>query len=142
MLFDGITIKPGKPTVFGKINNTFILNLPGNPLAAALIFEMFGKTIIQLLTGNKNIYQNYIKTTMKESLTNKKGRTTIIPGFFDGESFVANKKRLPGMVGVLHHCNSLIILNKYKEDMKKDEIVKVLPINWKFFTDKQKDFFN
>ena len=142
ILFDGITIKPGKPTVFGKINNTYILNLPGNPLAAALIFEMFGKAILQILTGNKKIHHNYIKTTMKEELINKKGRTTIIPGFFDGESFQASDKRLPGMVGVLHNCNSMIILNKYKDGMKKDEEVKVLPINWKFFTEIKKDFFN
>jgi molybdopterin molybdotransferase len=52
------------------------------------------------------------------------------------------KKRLPGMVGVLHNCNSMIILNKYCDHLDKDAIVKVLPINWKFFTQEQKDFFN
>ena len=55
-LFDGINVKPGKPTVFGKIKNTYILNLPGNPLASALIFEMFGKILIQKLIGSRNIY--------------------------------------------------------------------------------------
>lgn len=142
VLFDGITIKPGKPTVFGKIGNTYVLNLPGNPLAAALIFEIFGTSILQKLTGNKNIYHNYIATKISEDLPNKKGRTTLIPGFFDGEHFTPSHKRLPGMVGVLHNCNSMIVLNKYNEIIKKDEPVKVLPINWKFFTDIEKDFFN
>lgn len=142
VLFDGISIKPGKPTVFGKIGNTYILNLPGNPLAAALIFEIFGKIILQKLTGNKNIFHNTLHTKISEDLPNKKGRTTIIPGFFDGEYFTPSEKRMPGMVGVLHNCNSMIILNKYSELIKKDEIVKVLPINWKFFTNIQKDFFN
>ena len=140
--FDGITIKPGKPTVFGKINNTFILNLPGNPLAAALIFEVFGKAILQILTGNKNIYHNTLYTKISEDLPNKKGRTTIIPGFFDGEFFTPSEKRLPGMVGVLHNCNSLMILDKHQDLIKKDSSVKILPINWKFFTNKPKDFFN
>lgn len=142
ILFDGITVKPGKPTVFGKINNTYILNLPGNPLAAALIFEMFGKIILQILTGNKNIYHNTLHTKINDNFNNKNGRTTIIPGFYDGEYFTPSKKRLPGMVGVLHNCNSLMILNKYKDFIKKDEEVKVLPINWKFFTSINKDFFN
>ena len=62
-LFHGITIKPGKPTVFGKINNTYILNLPGNPLAAALIFEVFGKIIMQNLLG-----------TIKTTFLHKKAR--------------------------------------------------------------------
>jgi len=140
--FDGITIKPGKPTVFGKINDTLILNLPGNPLAAALIFEVFGKSILQILTGNKNIYHNTLHTKISQDLPNKKGRTTIIPGFFDGEFFTPSAKRLPGMVGVLHNCNSLMILDKHQELIPKDSSVKILPINWKFFTNKPKDFFN
>ncbi|MEA2018640.1 MAG: molybdopterin molybdotransferase MoeA [Campylobacterota bacterium] len=142
VLFDGIAIKPGKPTVFGKIGNTYVLNLPGNPLAAALIFEVFGKIILQILTGNKNLYHNFINTKLSEDLPNKKGRTTIIPGFFDGEYFTPSDKRMPGMVGVLHNCNSMIILDKHNEKIEKDEMVKVLPINWKFFTSKQKDFFS
>jgi len=141
-LFNGITIKPGKPTVFGKINNTYILNLPGNPLAAALIFEVFGKIIMQKLSGSKNIYHNTLLAKMGEKLDNKKGRTTIIPGFFDGEFFTASEKRAAGMVGVLHKCNSIMVLNKQNEKIEKDAIVKILPIDWKFFTDIEKDYFN
>jgi len=141
-LFNGITIKPGKPTVFGKIDNTYVLNLPGNPLAAALIFEVFGKIIMQKLSGSKNIYHNTLLAKMGEKLDNKKGRTTIIPGFFDGEYFTASQKRAAGMVGVLHKCNSIMVLNKQNEKIEKDTIVKILPINWKFFTDTEKDYFN
>jgi len=142
VLFDGISIKPGKPTVFGKVGNTYVLNLPGNPLAAALIFEIFGTVILQKLTGNNNIYHNYILTKISEELPNKKGRTTLIPGFFDGEYFTPSEKRMPGMVGVLHNCNSILVLNKYNEKIEKNDTVKILPINWKFFTNQEKDFFN
>jgi len=141
-LIEGIIIKPGKPTVFSKINNTYILNLPGNPLAAALIFEVFGKIIMQKLSGSKDIYHNTLLAKMGEKLINNKGRTTIIPGYFDGEYFIASEKRAAGMVGVLHKCNSLIILDKETENIEKETIVKILPINWKFFTDKEKNYFN
>ena len=119
VLFDGITIKPGKPTVFGKIGDTYVLNLPGNPLAAALIFEIFGKIILQKLTGNKNIYHNTLHTKIKNEFYNKKGRTTLIPGFFDGEFFNPSEKRSPGMVGVLHNCNAIMILNKQNEKIRR-----------------------
>ena len=141
-IFDGIIIKPGKPTVFGKIGNTYILNLPGNPLAASLIFELFGKIILQILKGDKNIYHNSIVTKMGQDLKNKKGRVTIIPGFFNGESFIASEKRSAGMVGILQNCNSMIILDENSDFIKKGETIKILPINWKFFTDKEKEFFN
>ena len=139
-LFDGIDIKPGKPTVFGKIKNTYILNLPGNPLASALIFEMFGKILIQKLLGEKNIYPNYILGKIKEPFFTKKGKTTLIPGFFDGEYFEVSQKRSPGMVSVLSSCNSMICIDNEVEKLEKDSLIKILPINWKFFSDIKKDF--
>lgn len=142
IIFNGISIKPGKPTVFGKIGSTYIINLPGNPLASSLIFELFGTVTIQKLSGNKNIYHNYIETKIGEDLKNKKGRTTLVPGFFDGRYFHPSHKRLPGMVSVLNNCNSLIVLNRNLTDLNKNDMVKVIPINWKFFSNELTDFFN
>lgn len=139
-IINGIDIKPGKPTIFGKINDTFILNLPGNPLAASLIFELFGKIIIQKLLGATNFYHNFIYGKLKENFTTKKGKTTIIPGFFDGEYFEISEKRSAGMVSTLSSCNSMLVLNSDVENLKKDNLVKILPIDWKFFTDIKKDF--
>lgn len=142
VIFNGINIKPGKPTVFGKIGNTYILNLPGNPLASALIFELFGTVIMQKLSGNNKIYHDYIETKMSEDFSNKKGRTTLVPGWFDGKRFTPSPKRLPGMVSVLNGCNSMMMLNRNLETIDKDEVVKILPINWKFFASEQIDIFN
>jgi molybdopterin molybdotransferase len=140
VFFDGINVKPGKPTVFGKIKNTYILNLPGNPLASALIFEMFGKILIQKFLGSKDIHQNFILGKIKDSFFTKKGKTTIIPGYFDGEFFEVSQKRSPGMVSILSSCNSMIIIDDEVETLKKDTLIKILPINWKFFSDIKKDF--
>lgn len=138
-IIDGIYVKPGKPTVFGKIKDTYILNLPGNPLASALIFELFGKVILQKLRGSRNIFHNFILGKISEELKNKK-RTTIIPGDFDGEYFTPSQKRAPGMVNVLSNANSMIVVDEKKDKLLKDEQIKILPINWKFFTDVKKDF--
>ena len=139
-LFDGIDIKPGKPTVFGKIKNTYILNLPGNPLASALIFEMFGKILIQKLLGSKDIYPNYILGKLKKPFSIKKGKTTLISGFFDGEYFEISQKRSPGMVSILSSCNSMICIDNEVEKLEENSLIKILPINWKFFSDIKKDF--
>lgn len=138
-IFDGIKIKPGKPTIFGKIKDSFILNLPGNPLASALIFELFGKSIIQKLLGSNQIYQGFIYGKLQNDFKTKKGRITIIPGFFDGEYFEVSQNRSPGMVSTLSKCNSMIIIDENVETLLKDNLVKILPINWKFFSDKKKD---
>ena len=139
-IFNGVVIKPGKPTILGKIGSTTILNLPGNPLASSLIFEVFGKIIIQHLSGSKYIYHNIIKTQISETLKNKKGRITVVPGYFDGEFFMPSQKKSPGMVSVLSSCNSIIILDKNIEILNKNQEVSILPINWKFFSKTKKDF--
>ena len=138
-IFDGIKIKPGKPTIFGKIKDSYILNLPGNPLASALIFELFGKLIIQKLLGSNQIYQSFIYGKLQNDFKTKKGRITIIPGFFDGEYFEISENRSPGMVSTLSKCNSMILMDDNVETLSKDSLVKILPINWKFFSDKKKD---
>lgn len=139
-IFDGIFIKPGKPTVLGKINNTYILNLPGNPLASSLILELFGKILIQKLIGSNEIFPNYILGKLHEELNYKQGRITMIPGTFDGEYFSVSKKRSPGMVSTLSISNAMIVVNEKVEKLNKDTFVKVLPINWKFFNKNYKDF--
>jgi molybdopterin molybdotransferase len=138
-IFDGIYIKPGKPTVFGVIQNSFVLNLPGNPLASALVFEYFGKILIQCLKGSNKIFHNTIEAKLKTKLQNKAGRYTIIPGFFDGEFFEASQKRSPGMVNVLNHCNSIIVVDKNCNEIEKNTFVKVLPISWDWFSMEQKN---
>ncbi|HMK54824.1 MAG TPA: gephyrin-like molybdotransferase Glp [Methanobacteriaceae archaeon] len=41
ILVHGIAIKPGKPTLIGRIDNKTIIGLPGYPVAALLILETF-----------------------------------------------------------------------------------------------------
>lgn len=140
IMFDGISIKPGKPTVLSKINETYILNLPGNPLASSLIFELFGKILIQKLVGSKDIYPNFILGKLKESKKFKKGKISMLPGYFDGEFFTLCDKNSAGMVSTLSKCNSMIVINDNVEYLEKNSLIKILPINWKFFMEEYKDF--
>lgn len=141
IIFEGIMVKPGKPTIFGKIKDTYILNLPGNPLAASMIFEMFGKIIIQKLLASNEIHPNFILGKLDNEFKTRKGRITMLPGMFDGEYFSVAPNRSAGMVSVLSSCNSMIVIDEEVENLQKDSLVKILPINWKFFSKIKKDFF-
>jgi len=139
-LIDGIYIKPGKPSFFGKIKNTYVLSLPGNPLASALIFEYLGKLILQKLSGSKNKYFSFIETKLKNSI-DVRNKTTIVAGFFDGQSFEPSLKSSPAMVKVLDGCNGILIIDSEVKHLEKGSTVKVLPLAWKFFTQIKKDYF-
>ncbi|WP_455757047.1 molybdopterin molybdotransferase MoeA [Sulfurimonas sp.] len=132
IFFDKIEIKPGKPTTVGKIGDTVILNLPGNPLAAALNFELFGCSIIHALSGDTSKYLTTIKTKMKVDYKLKAGRRSLVPGYFDGETFNPCKKFAPGMVSPLANSNSYIMISENCGMLNKDDEVKVIPTRFIF----------
>ena len=49
--FGRINMKPGKPTTFGKISNTLIYALPGNPVSTFVTFNLFVIPSIKILSG-------------------------------------------------------------------------------------------
>lgn len=61
VLVHGISVKPGKPTIVGKIGNKIVMGLPGYPVAALMIFQIFLAPYLRKLTGNRGGYS--IKTT-------------------------------------------------------------------------------
>ena len=139
IFFDKIEIKPGKPTTFGHIGDTSVLNLPGNPLAAALNFELFGQSIILALSGDRAKYLNTIDTKMAMDYRLKAGRRTLVPGFFDGNSFTPYKKFAPGMISPLATSNSYIIIDDSVSFLAKDRSVKIIPTRFKFSSEKRVD---
>jgi len=51
IILHGLSIKPGKPTILGWINNKPVLGIPGYPVSAYITFELFAKPIIHIWQG-------------------------------------------------------------------------------------------
>lgn len=135
--FESVDIKPGKPTTFGRIGNTVILNLPGNPLAAALCFELFGQSAILSLSGRVDKYLSTVTTRISEPFKMKKGRRSLIPGWFDGLSFTPSPKFGPGMVLPLSRANAFMMVDATIEGFEQNGAVKIIPTRWCMSSEKQ-----
>ena len=107
--FSGINIKPGKPTTFGKLDNCFVVNLPGNPLAAMVNFEMFVKPTIAKLSGTKSFYHGLITTKMRKEHKFKAGKNSVILGEWNGDSFEPLSNQKPGMVSPMEKADGMIV---------------------------------
>jgi len=77
-LFSKVDIKPGKPTTVGRIGRTWIVNLPGNPSAAAVNFEIFARSIIARLKGVNTPYLSPISTVCARDTRVKPGKFTVL----------------------------------------------------------------
>ena len=128
ILFSKVDIKPGKPTTVGCIGKTWIINLPGNPSAAAVNFEIFARTIINRLKGKNSPYIAPIVTKLAKDKKIKPGKFSVLMGKFDGEKFDILKKQAPGMVSPLKSANGIIIVKPEVETLKKNDIVRVIPL--------------
>ncbi|MDQ3179068.1 MAG: molybdopterin molybdotransferase MoeA, partial [Acidobacteriota bacterium] len=46
IFFEKVSLKPGKPTVFARLDDKLIFGLPGNPVSAAVTFYLFVRTAL------------------------------------------------------------------------------------------------
>ena len=51
ILFERVKLKPGKPTVFGKVGEKLIFGLPGNPVSVAVTFNLFARPALRAMQG-------------------------------------------------------------------------------------------
>ena len=51
VLFHGLTVKPGKPTIFGMIGAVPVFGLPGHPVSAMTIFDQIVRPALSHLAG-------------------------------------------------------------------------------------------
>lgn len=50
--FGRLNMKPGKPATFGRIGNSLILALPGNPVSCFVTASLFLKPMLSILSNN------------------------------------------------------------------------------------------
>ena len=87
-----VSIKPGKPFAFGKLNNAIFFGLPGNPVSSVVTFKLL---VVPALKKMGGYFTNFIlgKSTAKTTLeiTKRTGRTEFQRGQLErknGELFV------------------------------------------------------
>ncbi len=51
VIIHGISVQPGKPTLVGVINDKLVIGLPGNPVSALIVFNVFILNYIKNLVG-------------------------------------------------------------------------------------------
>ncbi|MBM4338026.1 MAG: molybdopterin molybdotransferase MoeA [Deltaproteobacteria bacterium] len=126
VLGHGLSIRPGKPTLLAGVQGKPFLGLPGHPVSAMVIFYLFGKTILNILSGwsdemkpqgrrkvraGRNIpsvagREDYVRVTLEE----KDGILWAYPIF--GKS---------GAIAHLTHADGLLRIDMNEEGLEEGE---------------------
>ncbi|MBF0520950.1 MAG: molybdopterin molybdotransferase MoeA [Nitrospirae bacterium] len=51
VIFHGVALKPGKPTIFGVVKETPVFGLPGHPSAVMVAFDVFVRGVLLKIAG-------------------------------------------------------------------------------------------
>ncbi|HEY4715899.1 MAG TPA: gephyrin-like molybdotransferase Glp [bacterium] len=134
MKFSKVAIKPGKPFTFGLLNGIPFFGLPGNPASAFVSFEIFVRPAILKMLGMKNRIKRTLHGTMGADFKNKPGRTHFVRAYFsyseNGEITVSPcGVQGSGIISSLAEANCLIMITPEKSDVKKGEMVEIIPMD-------------
>lgn len=75
----GISIKPGKPTIIAKVMGKPVFGLPGHPVSAYFIFEVFVGYLFDVINGLKQEFETGINATMAFNFPSNDGREEYVP---------------------------------------------------------------
>ena len=90
------------------------------------------------MSGDSSRYLNTISAKMRDGYSIKRGRRTLVPGFFDGEFFEPCPNFTPGMVSPLANSNSFIMIDESCGSLERDTLVQVLSTQFSFTSCEQK----
>ena len=141
--FHGVNIKPGRPIMMGKMEKTFVMCLPGNPLTAMVNMHLFALPVMHKMQGSKAIYHDIDIAKNIQNFKTKAGRVNVVLGFYkNGEYRVTqNNKYGSGMITVLHDSNCILVTDEATASVSEQESVKVIKFNC-LYTKDQIDLFN
>ena len=123
ILFDRVSIKPGKPTTFGKFSkNRYFLGLPGNPVSCFTSLVFFFSKFINCFYGSDYLKITKTKLILNNNLKTNKHLTTFLrikkiknkPNFFNVFS-----KQDSAQMKILSESNGILIRKPYEKNLIK-----------------------
>ena len=128
-----INMRPGRPLAFGRIKDTPIFGLPGNPVAAMVSFINFVEPAVYKMQGN--LTWQPLKTQAKavEKMRSRQGRTEFSRGIYtvnpQGQLTVSTTGHQgSGLLHSMSQANCLIEIAEQVDTIKPGEYVTIIPL--------------
>ena len=130
-----VRMKPGKPLAFGRIGDKPLLGLPGNPAAAAVSFEQFGRPAILKMLGRHDLTPPTIEATLLERLDNRGQRRHFVRARVEGNERDGYTVRTAGDQGAgvltsLARANGLLVVPESLDVAEPGMRLAVQMVDW------------
>ena len=131
ILVHGVSVKPGKPTIIAVVNNLPIFGLPGHPVSAMIIFDIFVKTLINWLQGRdcQNKTDTRIEAEIDHNIASDPGREEYVRVFLykkEGKYYAKPILGKSGLISSMVDASGLVKIDLNIEGLEKGSKVKVI----------------
>ena len=109
MDFWRVAIRPGKPIMSGKLGNSIVLGLPGNPSSAFVTSVLFLLPLVRYLSGSTEPLPVFFSAPSLQSLPNGGGRTEFIRARVDSDGIRTFGRQDSGLTTPLAVANALLV---------------------------------
>ena len=130
-LFDGVNIKPGRPIMMGRMEKTFVICLPGNPLTAMVNLYLFALPIIRKIQGYTAHHHNTELAENSVSFKTKAGRVNVVLGTLQAGKFLVTRGNRygSGMITVIEESNAMLITSADTNGCSDNDSVKIIRLD-------------
>lgn len=129
-----INMRPGKPVAFGHIGQTPLLGLPGNPVSAAVTFELFGRPVLRKMQGHTRLLRQQVEAIVEDGVSGRAMRRHYVRAHIEWRDgrFIARTTGNQGsnIMTSLLNSNALIIVPEGGPEIKPGEMAKALMLDW------------
>jgi molybdopterin molybdotransferase len=131
ILFHGIAIRPGKPTILARVGSKIFWGLPGQPVSALTIFTAFVKPLLGILEGEraKAVLQNATRVaTLSTRLPSVHGRSdyaSVMLEERDGRLWATPLFGKSAMISVLVRADGYVKIPEHVEGLDQGAEVTV-----------------
>ena len=129
ILFHGIDVKPGMPSMLSKAGETLILSLSGNPYSCACIFELIGRPMVAAMLGKQCVLEKVLQIPSADSYNKRSPVRRILRGRFDGVCVHFSSRQRNGQMAAGIGCNCLIDIPAGNEGIREGDNVRVILID-------------
>lgn len=133
VFFHGISIAPGKPTIFAKAAGKPVMGLPGHPVSALVVFALFGMPLIRMVGGEPAAAAfappRTTRARLAQNVASAPGREDYVRVILEDQNGARLARPLPGKSGAvfsLVKADGMVCIPHDEEGKEAGEEVEVI----------------
>jgi len=122
----GVTMMPGKPVLFGEINQKPVFGIPGYPVSAIVAFELFTGPLLLRMQQLPDIPIQSAQVSPARKMASKLGQEEFVRvkiGSVDGQLISSQLPRGSGSITTLTEADGVIRIPRHVEGILEKEKV-------------------